>query len=473
MVTRSVVAALGLMASGSSFAMASTKAGLNAANADVLKDLFQSDALPCHSAGVAACVNELQVQFFECPPTNLECQCGSLRQLELSCYGICPESDILLYISETINDVCSNVGPLDSAEHEPPYAKEETESEEQNFYEDDAEADADEADEADEASVEDADAEAADVEDDEDVEDAEVEDAEVEDAEEPAEEMTADEDVDEADFVKPAEIPMITAAPQPQAAADGLFEVSVDTTFGPAASEEVAGVTSAAAEPTAAPEAAEVAPEQVVPAPTPAAAPAQDAPEAVATPEAVLSEDDFPEAYEVEERPSPVAIFTPAQTVFYDAEATMTVTYPQFLGYDFAQATPAPEAAAAEPVVEAAAEPAAVPEASAEHVAAEPMDVSQVADVPGMMAAAPTAAAASNKTQKADAPVPKRNTTLASPPYANASSSTGSRVNSTGNYTARANETIADSSAQATVVGLARQILPAASIGLLVAFLAF
>ncbi|KAK9478406.1 hypothetical protein V1514DRAFT_331211 [Lipomyces japonicus] len=74
-----------------------------------LKALFEPDQLPCHVSGVAACVNQLQASFFECPYSDIECQCAALVQLELSCYGICPQSQLLLFLAQSINRVCSRL----------------------------------------------------------------------------------------------------------------------------------------------------------------------------------------------------------------------------------------------------------------------------------------------------------------------------------------------------------------------------
>ncbi|KAK9360233.1 hypothetical protein V1504DRAFT_455327 [Lipomyces starkeyi] len=366
-----------------------------------LRVLFEPDQLPCHISGVAACVDGLQKTFFACDPKDIDCQCGALIQLELSCYGICPQSQLLLEIATSINEVCSKlaVGPQndqetdfleddddtvvvdfddngslviedpateeigpdsgddgylvveDLAAEEPAVAEEPSITEEPTA--DDEVADEEPADEevADEESADEevADEESADEEvaDEESAADEELAIAEESAAdEEPsvAEESAADEELAVAEGPVAAE--ELSAGDSPAATGNdpvavseeeplGLYDVSEDTTYGVAVSEETGIYIPYFA--TAAPMTTTVPVTESTFAPVAVPEPAALSPAATPVAEFRIPAEAFNRAAAASITSIPV--FVPVHTVLTDTDNTITVTYPRFQGYTPADAT--------------------------------------------------------------------------------------------------------------------------------------
>ncbi|KAK9315673.1 hypothetical protein V1522DRAFT_444415 [Lipomyces starkeyi] len=378
-----------------------------------LRVLFEPDQLPCHISGVAACVDGLQKTFFACDPKDIDCQCGALIQLELSCYGICPQSvsrldfvyssqseslsaniiqQLLLEIATSINEVCSKlavgaqndqetdfleddddtvvvdfdddngslviedlateeIGPdsgddgylvvEDLAAEEPAVAEEPSITEEPTADEEVADEEPADEEVADEES---ADEEVADEESaDEEVADEESADEEVAD-EESADEEVADEESADAEGPVAAEEPSAGDSPaatgnDPVAVSEeeplGLYDVSEDTTYGVAVSEETGIYIPYFA--TAAPMTTTVPVTESTFAPVAVPEPAALSPTATPVAEFRIPAEAFNRAAAASITSIPV--FVPVHTVLTDTDNTITVTYPRFQGYTPADAT--------------------------------------------------------------------------------------------------------------------------------------
>ncbi|KAK9467896.1 hypothetical protein V1512DRAFT_252231 [Lipomyces arxii] len=325
-----------------------------------LRALFTADQLPCpycanipqHVAGVATCVDTIQKGFFACDTSDIDCQCNSLVQLELSCYGICPQSPLLVEIASTINDVCSQMVAGTEFKNEPAFMDEEDDELEPNFINGDDgampfdfnedgdivlqhEPELEELEDkpydnveptADEAAVENAESELES----EPVPVAEPEtvitDPETESAE-------AENDVSAADPETVSYVP-VEEAPAADASAEevDVSEATEDVTMPeadeyndyPAVSED-SGNAAAVSEHVYAPKmtAAAAAP-QATPKSNPMSPMATPAP---ATPVSAANEEAAAAAV------TTVPVFVAAHTVMTDTDATMTVTYPHFQGY--------------------------------------------------------------------------------------------------------------------------------------------
>ncbi|KAK9447218.1 uncharacterized protein V1518DRAFT_421667 [Limtongia smithiae] len=273
--------------------------------------LFTPDKIPCNIDGVASCVDGIQRSFFACSPKDIDCQCTALVQLELACYGICPQSQLLLEIATTINDVCAKLaaGIDKDEEHEPQDLSEE------KMQENEAVLDFNKSG---------------------DLELKMPSDAAVESDAAP---------VAEPAWSEPAvyETPAVSEEPAwvsedesiPSASEEAVYDVSEDTTYAAAVSEQ----TTPPLPPAPAPPAPAPTPEPTpMPVAAPPASPASDPLLPAVTPAANATADDTPTAV------TSVAVFEATQTVLADASATATVTYPHFSGYTTEAATPKPSA---------------------------------------------------------------------------------------------------------------------------------
>ncbi|KAK9487224.1 hypothetical protein V1527DRAFT_336339 [Lipomyces starkeyi] len=362
-----------------------------------------------HISGVAACVDGLQKTFFACDPKDIDCQCGALIQLELSCYGICPQSQLLLEIATSINEVCSKlavgaqndqetdfleddddtvvvdfddngslviedpatekIGPdsgddgdlvvEDFAAEEPAVVDELAVAEEPTADEEVADQESADQEVADQESADEevADQESAD-EEVADEESADEESADEEVAEESviAEESAADEEPSIAETSAGDEEPAVAEGPvaaeepsagdspaatgnDPVAVSEeeplGLYDVSEDTTYGVAVSEETGIYIPYFA--TAAPMTTTVPVTESTFAPVAVPEPAALSPAATPVAEFRIPAEAFDRAAAASITSIPV--FVPVHTVLTDTDNTITVTYPRFQGYTPADAT--------------------------------------------------------------------------------------------------------------------------------------
>ncbi|KAK9237199.1 hypothetical protein V1525DRAFT_404514 [Lipomyces kononenkoae] len=365
-----------------------------------LRVLFEPEQLPCHIAGVAACVDVLQKNFFACDPRDIDCQCGALIELELSCYGICPKSDLLLEVATTINEICSKPGVSSQYDQEPEFLEDDDEEIVVDF--DDGGSLVIENNATDEAALEfddeiQEDDVADDLGDDEPlvVDDSAAEEPatgdEVTDADESAiaegsdttEEIALAEESDtteEIDLAEESEISEESAVAEVPAADDesaaeenvaeepaasipasvwddsvpaddgepmGLYDASEDTTYGVAASEQVNTYIPYFATATPVTAAAPAAESTYVP----VAVPQPAALSPTATP---VAEDRSPsEVFNAVAAASitSIPVFVPVHTVMADTDNTVTVTFPRFQGFSPAAVTPTTSGGVAPTVV--------------------------------------------------------------------------------------------------------------------------